>query len=511
MLPAVRTLAGFLGLSFLVAAQPPEAIARLGMGLRMLATRDLDLDVPCRALADASGNPMLLWALDQARPLALVQERIAAERWLLAHAGVLGFSGFEPVFARSSAWHGCDVWTYGLVRDGLLLFDAEVSLYFADRACIGLLNRMPKVTGLPAASAPRPEGRAVLFARRDTPGVILLAAVREQTTTAHRITEVVHEGAVLHRIQEQLHWPTTPQAATITEFTFPGMNYPDQIWADSKGLIWFSEPLVGRVSRFNPTTNTFQSFATPGFRGNDGLQVDDRDRVWFGLVANGHGLGVIDATTGVFTRYAPPYAGAQMAVPTQTSRGTILVTDHLAERISEFDPNTGTWIGAITMPAGSFPTGGMLEPETGDVWYPLWTFHGLGRWRPGASTITRIATPSASGPAFCGVHDGRVYISYGLTNRLGVYDIRSGTFTEHVWRAGELGGPIAMAPNGHAVVGTRNRGYIVVFDPVTLTFTDYLIPTANPGLKDGLTVAPDGVIWFTETLNAHKIAKLVLP
>ena len=61
------------------------------------------------------------------------------------------------------------------------------------------------------------------------------------------------------------------------------------------------------------------------------------------------------------------------------------------------------------------------------------------------------------------------------------------------------------------VVGTRNRGYIVVFDPKTSTFADYVIPTANPGLKDGLTVAPDGVIWFTETLSAHKIAKLVLP
>lgn len=289
------------------------------------------------------------------------------------------------------------------------------------------------------------------------------------------------------------------------------MNYPDQIWADSKGLIWFSEPLVSRVSRFDPTTDTFRSYATTGYNGADGLQVDDRDRVWFGLINLNHGLGMIDAATGVFTRYPAPYAGAQLAVPTQTNRGTILVTDHAAQKICEFDPATATWLNTITMPAGSYPVSGTLEAETGDVYFPLYAWNGLGRWSPGVTSITRIPTPSASGPAFAAIHDGKVYISYGLTNRLGVYDTRSGTFTDHAWRAGELGGPIAIAPNGHVVVGTRNRGYIAVFDPKTQTFTDYLIPTPNPGLKDGLTVAPDGVIWFTETLGAHKIAKLVLP
>jgi streptogramin lyase len=481
------------------------------MGLRVAPQQDVQLDVACRAVHDGSGNPLLLWAANPDAPLAPPQDRAAAAAWLERHAGVLGFAGFTPAFARRSDWQECDVWTYALRRDDAVLFDAEVSLYWQGETCVGLLNRTPRIVTLPGPDAPRPEGRAVLYALRDGSGTVVLASERVSITATHTVTEVVHGESVLHRILEQREWSAAPQAATITEYTFPGMNFPDQIWADSKGLIWFSEPQVGRVSVFDPTTNTFRSFPTPGYSGNDGLQVDDKDRVWFGLYNSGNGLGVIDAATTTFTRYPPPYSGAQMAIPTQTTTGTILVTDHIAEKVSEFDPKTGTWLGTITMPAPSYPVGGTLERETGYVWFPLYFFHGLGRWQPGATSITRIAAPSSSGPAFIGISDGKVYFTYWLTNKLGVYDTKAGTFTEHLWRAGELGGPMAMAPNGHAVVGTRSRGYIAVFDPISLTFVDYVIPSVNSGLKDGLTVAPDGVIWFTLTFTHNKIAKLVLP
>ncbi|MEZ5964889.1 MAG: hypothetical protein R3F56_13700 [Planctomycetota bacterium] len=499
-----------LGLTLALAAQPPTKIAQLSMGLRAAPHADVQLDVECRALRGGFGQPLVVWAARPDTPLPPPHERDGAGEWLRRHATSLGFAGLTPRFKATSDWLGSEVWTYELTRADLVLFDAEVSLYWEGDTCIGLLNRTPKITTLPADTA-APTERGVLYALRDDSGTVVLAEQRTSTTEMHTVTEVVHDGTVLHRILEQREWSAAPQAATITEYTFAGMNFPDQIWADSKGLIWFSEPQVGRVSVFDPTTSTFRQFATPGYGGNDGLQVDDKDRVWFGLYNSNNGLGVIDAATGAFTRYPPPYSGAQMAIPTQTTSGTILVTDHLAEKVSEFDPRTGTWLGTITMPTSSYPVGGTLERETGNVYFPLYYFNGLGRWSPGATTITRIAAPSASGPAFCGVHDGKVYFSYWLTNKLGVYDTKTGTFTEHLWRAGETGGPLAMAPNGHAVIGTRNRGYIAVFDPIAQTFTDYVIPSVNSGLKDGLTVAPDGVIWFTLTFTHNKIAKLVLP
>jgi streptogramin lyase len=121
-----------------------------------------------------------------------------------------------------------------------------------------------------------------------------------------------------------------------------------------------------------------------------------------------------------------------------------------------------------------------------------------------------VVLPSGGGPAFLAYNDDKVYYSLWITNRLGEYDVVTQRFTEYGYLAGETGGPLFMAPNGKVVVGTRNRGYIVVFDPASKTFQNYQIPTATPGLKDGLTVAQDGAIWFTES-GQQKIARLVLP
>lgn len=491
-----------------LAAQPPSPIADLALGLKVLPTHKLDLGVACDAIRDSSGNPYVLWVAAGEGSLPVPQDRARAVPWLRGHARALGYGDFQPVFLRNGEWRGCEVWTYGLVRDGITLFDAEVSLYWQGKDCIGMLNRCPRIARVAAADA-APPADAVYYARRDDTGDVLLAALRRTTTATHHVTEVVHGTTVVHRILEQRRWSAAPLAATITEYTFPGMNFPDQIWADSKGLIWFSEPSANRLSVFDPTANAFRQYPTTGYTLPDGMIVDDQDRVWTGLYGTGNGLGMLDIPTGQFTRFAPPYANAQMAIPNDTGFGTFYVTDHFAERISEFDPKTRTWVRQLTLPSPSYPVGGVLEPETGDSYFPLYYFHGLGRLSAGQQVV-RIAAPSRSGPAFAGVHDGKVYFTYWSANKLGEYDTKTNSFTEYLWRAGELGGPMFMAHNGHAVVGTRSRGYIAIFDPVTRTFTDYVIPTSSPGLKDGLTVAPDGVIWFTES-GVNKIAKLVLP
>ena len=91
---------------------------------------------------------------------------------------------------------------------------------------------------------------------------------------------------------------------------------------------------------------------------------------------------------------------------------------------------------------------------------------------------------------------------------MGVYNIELRSFTEYNFPVPtEMGGPMWLRPNGEIIFGTRNRGYIMIFDPETRTFTSLVIPTVSPGLKDGTTVGRDGVIWFTET-GANKVTKL---
>lgn len=500
---AVATLAALP-----VVAQPPAPLGDLVLGLRSRPSEALDAGFAGRALRDGTGNPQLIWSELAGRTVPLRHSKDEILSWLSAMGAALGHGSLDHRFAQASQWRGLEVWHFELVRDGVVLFDAETCLYWQGDRCLGITNRCPKLGPIPTLPAER-DG-IVLYALPGHSGTIVVAELRVSLDATHRTMEIVHAGKVVHRMLQQRNWATASPTATITEYTPPGAVFPDQIWADSKGLIWFSDPNANAIVVYDPTANSFKSHPTTGYTLPDGLSVDDKDRVWTGLYGVNNGLGMLDAVTRTFVRYPPPsYTNAQLAIPTPTGRGTILVTDHFAERVSEFDPKTATWLRSEVLPPASYPVGAALEPETDDGYFPLYSYHGLARLTP-TGPITRIAAPSLSGPAFAGVHDGKVYFTYWSANKLGEYDTKTNTFVEYLWRAGELGGPMAMAPNGCPVIGTRSRGYIAIFDPLTKTFTDHLIPTTSPGLKDGLTVAPDGVIWFTES-GARKIAKLVLP
>ena len=162
-------------------------------------------------------------------------------------------------------------------------------------------------------------------------------------------------------------------------------------------------------------------------------------------------------------------------------------------------PTTRCWV-----------TAGALDTVRDDMYFTEYFGHALGI-KPLGKPIADIPDPNRGGPAFLDFHDDKVYYSLWLQARVAAYDVGSKTTTTFNFpQTAENAGPMAIAPNGDVVVGTRNQGYIEVFHPATKTFTAYKIPTSIPGLKDGLTVAPDGTVWFTES-GRNKIAKLKLP
>jgi streptogramin lyase len=490
-------------------ANVPDPLRDMVLSLRGAVSHELELGgTPCLTIRGHAQIPFLVWSRDGG-PLPLPADPAEGAAWLAARGEALAHGSFTPAFARRFDWRGHEMQVFAFRHEGVELLDAEVWACFGEKGCIGLVNRVPQ----PMAPLPdRQEGIAdpVYFVLRDAPARVVLASRERSQTPTHDVAEIKVGDRVVHRIMAQREAIIPPAAAAFREYTFPGSVFPDQIWADSRGRVWFSDPNANRVWVINPTTETALSYPTTGFSLPDGLSVDDQDRVWTGLYGIGHGLGKIDALTGAFTRYAPPaYPNRQMAIPTRTGVDTLLVSDHFAERVAEFDPKTNTWLRVLTYPASHYPVGGTLEAETGAVWFPLYLFNGLSRINPGQAP-QNFATPLQAGPAFAVASDGKVWFSYWTADRLGEFDIATQTFTTHVLQANETGGPIDLAPNGHVILGTRNRGYIVDFDPLTRTFVAHPIPTTSPGLKDGLTVAPDGTIWFTES-GRNKVAKLVLP
>jgi len=452
----------------------------------------------------AGTRPFLVW--DPATPLDAPRDSVAATRWLQQNGAALAHGAFTPVFAATKTIEAHTVLVFTLQHGGLPLYDAEVWLCFDNRGCVGLVNRVPPDLATPPP-APANAGEACYRVRRGRDGAadrLVVAQRRRSETELHDIVEFVHDGEVFDRVLTQKPTGGVDATATMTVFTVGG--FPDQIMADSKGTIWCSDPNSNRIMAVDPLTGAMTPYPTSPWAQPDGLCVDDKDRVWTGLYTATHGLGRLDPTTGTFTRFAPPYANAQCAIPTWAN-GTIWISDHVATRLTPFQTATGTFGTSIVLPANSHPVGAAFESDTGDMFVPLYLTNGLAHIRNNALLAVR-ATPSLAGPAFATAANGKVWFTYWSTGEIGGFDPRTLVFTTHNLVPGGQMGPIDVGPNGHVYVGTRTTGQLVDFNPVTATAVQYTIPAGSWDMKDGLCVAPDGSVWFTSSQGRIMRARL---
>jgi len=488
------------------AAQLPRSLGDLVLGARHRPQVEVEvLGARFDGMPVFSDVPYVLWPAADAERLPRMQREVV-QAWLDASAGDLGFAGFTTQYVQEWAWRDATVWQYMLQHDGLELWLASVQIHFVDGRLTGLVVDVPSpMLGIDEVGPDvARDGSVVMFAERGPNGyrAVPTPAVVTQTAT-HTITTVGTQKVVaVNHLPPAKHFGKEH----FTEWAVPG-TFPDQIELDSQGKVWFSQPFQTRLTRFDPLTATFAFFTTTGGTLPDGMCVDSQDRVWTGFNGAG-GLGRLE--NGVHTAFAAPYPNATMAIPKPATGGTLWVTDHQANRISEFDPTTTSWVQSLVMPAaGSWVVEGDEDPATLTWYFTCFSVNRLAI-KPVGQPISQT-NAMGSGPAFPVVSNGHAYYSLWSSPALGDYDIATGTHTLFTHSLpSEVGGPIGALPDGRIVLGTRGSGYIMVFDPNTQTFQPYKIPTAvTSNLKDGLTVAPSGTVWFTET-SANKLARLQL-
>lgn len=463
------------------------------------------------AMTRGSRLPFVLWNAHGVFPLP--NDRAQVAKWLVSSGETLGITGMVPVFSRIGEWLGDEVWVYQLYRNGLPVLDGEIEVHWWNGALLGLVNHLPApVESIEEPAGPLDPGRKWLYwMERSEQRVDLQLAWVEISETPQAVTwtYLSRRGRLLERVAPKS--PPPPEGSfQFSEYPVPVGTFPDQIDVDSKGVIWFSQPNNNLLTAFEPNTLKFRRYPTTGGSGPDGMIVDGSDRVWTGLYYSKQ-LGMLDIATKTFTTYLTSYSPSAPAIPLLSRNGLVYVTDHQFNRLSELDPVTGTWVASYLMPSPNvWVVGGTEDVKNKDIYFTEYNVDRLGRktWN---GPLVELQAPGSGGVAFDAYSRGKVYYSLWIAARLGVYDIASGQFSEVLFPvAGESGGPMDAAPNGDIVVGTRNAGYIMVYTPMTGQIASYKIPTNSPGLKDGLIVAPDGVIWFTES-GANKIAKLVLP
>lgn len=460
-----------------------------------------------RGVASLDAKPVYAWLTGDSSGLDGDVE--TASRFVARARKDLGLDGFDIAFEKRSKFRTLDVLEFRVQRGGTILLDTTVDLYFRAGQLIGLHHNFPlPLLGIDAGKLDGP-GDTALFAERVGPEGYRIVPARVETREERGRKAIDYRtarGVVYTRIHaEQSVVPLS--SATFNEHTIPaGSSFPDQIWADSTGLIWISQPQNNYLTSFDPETKKWVQYPTVA-RGADGLWVDDQDRVWTGFYFSRE-VGFLDVPTKKVTRIPMPYSPASPAIPSPSSQGTIWFTDHAYNRISELDPATSKWVGSHVLPIQrTWVVEGCLDPGSETVYFTGNFAHTL-PFKPLGQPIGNVSIPSRRGPAFPAFRDGKVWYSNWNGGSVGAYDVDTKRVTEYVLLATERGGPISTMQTGEIVVGTRSAGYISVFDPVAQNTRNYKIPT-SVGLKDGLTVAPDGTIWFTGT-STRKLGQLVI-
>ena len=512
LLCALSGVALLLGIgSSAVAQELPPTLRDVVFGARHHAITDVTLNgVPFHAMAKGGTQPYLLWPRDGA-VLGLEKELDVVEDWLERSSALLGHADFELRSQERWNWRGNEVWDYELVHADVPLHEARVMVHWQGDVLIGIVNHVPR--GLERRDGPIARDATTVYWPRRTPDghQAVLATVESEQLTHHlRTTFTLPDGQQFQSWSQSQRSPSQNAHQKFKEWQVPRGTFPDQIHFDSKGKIWFSQPNDNWVTQFDPATETFTQISTKQGSGPDGLFVDSNDRVWTGQYFSQH-LGRWNPNNQTYRNFDMPYSPANPAIPVEnTLSGTIWVTDHQNNKISEWDINSKTWLQTLDMPtAACWVVQGYMQQGTGDLYFTEYFADQIGFLDFGARRVVDLPV-GTGGPAFGGLRANTFYYSNWNEATLGEYNINDGTWAEYTFPvAGEWGGPMWMTPDGRAVVGTRNVGYVMVFDPITKLFTDYQIPSSGSGLKDGLTVAPDGTVWLTET-GGNKIARLYI-
>jgi virginiamycin B lyase len=86
-----------------------------------------------------------------------------------------------------------------------------------------------------------------------------------------------------------------------------------RVWSDSKGVVWVSEYNAGQVGAYDPSTETWREWVLPGDAPQAyAVYVDETDRVWLTDFAGDGAIVRFDPTTESFESFPLPTAGGNV-------------------------------------------------------------------------------------------------------------------------------------------------------------------------------------------------------
>jgi virginiamycin B lyase len=224
------------------------------------------------------------------------------------------------------------------------------------------------------------------------------------------------------------------------------------------GSLWYTGQMANELGRFDPKTEKFTKFPlkTPE-SGPHGLVADRDGNIWFTAVFKGY-IGKLNPVTGQITEYHLPD-------PRATDPHTPV-----------FDQHGILW---FTVEESNFV--GRLDPSSGEV------------------KLKQVPTPHAVPYGIVVLPSGVPYFCEFGTNQLASIDPTTMAIKEYEVSKGARPRRLAVANDGTIYYSDYERGYLGHFDPATGKVEEWKSPSGAGSEPYGITVTPDGIVWYAET------------
>jgi virginiamycin B lyase len=304
--------------------------------------------------------------------------------------------------------------------------------------------------------------------------------------------------------------PTTAKVAelkaSIREWKVPTKDAkPYATVATPDGSIWFTEEMANKIGCLNPKTGEFQEYALTEDKSASphGIAADHDGSIWY-TASSGGFIGKLEPRTGKVTVFKMPDPKAKdpdsLAID---SKGTLWFTLPISNLVGKLDRASGE-ISLKAVPTENARPNGILVLKRGLLVFSEAGSSKIGFVFPDTFAIREFPLPpgSRSRRLAIAADENSLYFTDFTGGNLGRLDVSIGASVMFPSPGGPDSNPygLTITPDGmvwYTETGTQPNN-IIRFDPTSSTFARAPIPFAI-GSIHSITATPDSRVYLTSS------------
>lgn len=301
--------------------------------------------------------------------------------------------------------------------------------------------------------------------------------------------------------------PVPPAIATPGSYQLFPTTSTENVTKGPDGNVWYTGYGSHKIGRVTPA-GVVTEFALPaGVNWPFGIAAGSDGRIWFTLtpVSASARFARINVDGTGYTEFTTPTPGSGVRSITSGPDGNLWITEQIAGKILQVNPNTGAMKEFNTKTRNYAEPWGITAGPDGALWYTMTSPNKIGRMTTSGRVTGEYLIPTANSLplGITGGADGAVWFAEKNANKIGRIT-STGTITEFPIPTANTGPWMLTAGVDGNVWFTESAQTNVGRITPAGVITEFPVGTTSKGITSG----PDDNIWFGAGLNIGRLTPL---